>query len=420
MLENLERLFPLYPKKIKQLLRFLYENDLELYLVGGSVRDLLDSGKLGFDQDFEVQSRSNMASQQWRDHLDKVMPLAAKEFDLSIEKLKFNIYRMECEEYDLEFAPARKEVYPKDKKVFGHSDFKVELLPNAPVSKSWQRRDFTLNAMGVKFDLSGPRSKTEFLDPYQGIEDLKTRVLRPVSEDFQKDPVRFLRSLRFSRKLHLTFGLELKEKLGQFNLQLLTQEALKRECLKDYAPVEFLFKFFELVDEYGVEISSDSMVDLQNAVRKLKELDLKNLHVPDFYASLSLLWCNGFEWNESDFLAFSLFWGGRKKIAKRLYNQYLILEETPEKILELSSVEELRRSPFYGQLKKLLEFFESSEWESFREVIPEKTSSALASLLKLQDVSTLKEKYDKNLNDQQGAQRGDLKLLQFIQSLRKS
>jgi tRNA nucleotidyltransferase/poly(A) polymerase len=420
MLENLERLFSLYPKKIKQLLRFLYDNDLELYLVGGSIRDLLDSGKWGFDQDFEVQSRSDMGPQQWRDHLDKVMPLAAKECDLSIEKLKFNVYRMEYEEYDLEFAPARKETYPKGKKVFGHSDFKIELLPNAPVEQRWCRRDFTVNAMGVKFDLSGPRSKTEFLDPFQGVEDLKARILRPVSEDFHKDPVRFVRSLRFSRKLHLAFGSELVEMLGHFNLQLLTQEALKRECLKDQAPVEFLYNFFELVDNYRVEISSDSMLDLQNAVRKLKKLDLKNLYVPDRYSSLSLLWHHSLEWNEADFLAFNLFWGGKKKLAKRVYTQYLILEETPEKVLELSSVEELRRSPFYGQLKKLLEFFESSEWESFREVIPEKTSSALASLLKLQDVSTLKEKYDKNLNDQQGAQRGDLKLLQFIQSLRKS
>lgn len=416
MNEKIAGFFSHYPKAIKKLLRFLAKYDLELYLVGGSVRDFVDSDHFGYDHDFEIQSSKKMTGVQWEAHIDEVMRRAAEEFGLPIERLKFHIHRLKYEDFDLEFAPAREELYSDKQKVFGHSDFKVSLLVQAPVEKSWRRRDFTLNAMGIYFDLSGPRSKAKFLDPYRGLEDLKSRTLRPVSEDFHKDPVRFVRSLRFSRKLAMKFGRDLKEKLSQFSLELLSFEALRREALKDPAPVEFLVNFFELVEDFKVRLPAQ-MSDLKSSISELKNLDLKRMQAPQLYAVLDLFWQQNLDWNESEFLAFTLFWGGKKKEALRVYKIYQIINDFPDELFKFKSSQELRRHPYYGQLKKLVEFFESPSWTPLAAVVP--SSCEIAGIKKM-DPQEFQAQAKKKLQSYKGAERGDQKLLCFLELLKDS
>jgi len=63
------------------------------------------------------------------------------------------------------------------------------------------RRDLTINAM-AQSDLG------EVIDPYNGQQDLKNRLLRHVSPAFEEDPLRVLRVARFAAKL-ASFGFTL-------------------------------------------------------------------------------------------------------------------------------------------------------------------------------------------------------------------
>lgn len=421
MLEKVESFFSHYPKKLKELLRFLGGQNLELYLVGGSVRDFLDTGKFGTDHDFEIQSSADLSAEEWKVYVDEVMDQAADKFQLSIEKLKFNIHRLSFTDgdtdYDLEFAPARLELYDTHQKVYGHSDFKVQLLAQLSVHESWSRRDFSVNAMGFYFNLEGPRSKLEFIDPFNGLQDLKQRVLRPVGADFHRDPVRFVRSLRFSRKLKMKFGEHLKKQLALFNLQRLSPESLKREALKDGAPVDFLKQFFRLAKEHRIELPSDAL-DLKAAVEKLTDFKLDSFNRPGIDLGTSLLWNPKLDWSELEFLSFTLFWGGKKKEVSRHFKVYEILVSLPEDLLSLDSVDSLRRHSHYGQLKKLLGFFESDSWPRLCEKLPEKTSYFWPPRLKSLNSLEFKQQAKEKTRDVDALKKAEQKLYFFLTCLR--
>jgi tRNA nucleotidyltransferase (CCA-adding enzyme) len=61
------------------------------------------------------------------------------------------------------------------------------------------RRDFTINA--ISYD---PLTK-EIIDPYNGREDLKNKILRHTSDSFSDDPLRLLRAMQFGAR----FGFDL-------------------------------------------------------------------------------------------------------------------------------------------------------------------------------------------------------------------
>jgi tRNA nucleotidyltransferase (CCA-adding enzyme) len=72
----------------------------------------------------------------------------------------------------------------------GHKDFEVFTSPFISVGEDLARRDFTGNAMAVNL------ATGDLIDPYRGSEDLKSGVLKTVSDrSFPEDPLRILRAL---------------------------------------------------------------------------------------------------------------------------------------------------------------------------------------------------------------------------------
>jgi tRNA nucleotidyltransferase (CCA-adding enzyme) len=74
----------------------------------------------------------------------------------------------------------------------------VEFDPKISPQDAASRRDFTLNAL--MFD---PRTG-EYLDFFDGREDLEQRVLRHTSAAFVEDPLRVLRGMQFAARFNLT------------------------------------------------------------------------------------------------------------------------------------------------------------------------------------------------------------------------
>jgi tRNA nucleotidyltransferase (CCA-adding enzyme) len=144
---------------------------MEVYLVGGAVRDQL-LGLPVHERDWVV--------------------VGARPEDLEREG-----YMSVGREFPVFLHPQTKEEYALarlERKVApGYRGFTTQFSPDVTLEEDLKRRDLTINAMAQK-------SSGEIIDPYNGQKDLNDRVLRHVSEAFVEDPVRILRLARFAAR----------------------------------------------------------------------------------------------------------------------------------------------------------------------------------------------------------------------------
>jgi tRNA nucleotidyltransferase (CCA-adding enzyme) len=81
----------------------------------------------------------------------------------------------------------------------GHRGFTVEGDPTMSIEDAARRRDFTINA--IAFD---PLTD-QYIDPFNGREDLRTRMLRAVDlRTFGEDSLRVLRAIQFAARFECT------------------------------------------------------------------------------------------------------------------------------------------------------------------------------------------------------------------------
>ena len=144
---------------------------MEVYLVGGAVRDRL----LGWP----VRERDWVVVGALPEDLERQGYVSVgREFPVFL-------HPQTREEYAL--ARLERKVAP------GYRGFTTRFSPDVTLEEDLRRRDLTINAMAE--DASG-----EIIDPYGGQRDLRARLLRHVSEAFVEDPVRVLRVARFAAR----------------------------------------------------------------------------------------------------------------------------------------------------------------------------------------------------------------------------
>jgi tRNA nucleotidyltransferase (CCA-adding enzyme) len=81
----------------------------------------------------------------------------------------------------------------------GYTGFTCYAAPDVTLEEDLLRRDLTINAIARSAD-------GELIDPYNGRQDLESKVLRHVSNAFSEDPLRVLRVARFAARFaHLGF-----------------------------------------------------------------------------------------------------------------------------------------------------------------------------------------------------------------------
>ena len=144
---------------------------MEVYLVGGAVRDRL----LGLP----VRERDWVVVGARPQELERqgYLPVG-KEFPVFL-------HPDTREEYAL--ARVERKVAP------GYKGFTTQFSPEVTLEEDLKRRDLTINAMAQ--DVDG-----NVVDPFKGRADLEARVLRHVSDAFVEDPVRILRLARFAAR----------------------------------------------------------------------------------------------------------------------------------------------------------------------------------------------------------------------------
>ncbi len=94
-----------------------------------------------------------------------------------------------------EYALARTE----RKTARGYHGFEFHTAPGVTLEEDLARRDLTINAIAKGTD-------GKLIDPFNGVTDLKARVLRHVSMAFAEDPVRILRVARFAARFGFTIA----------------------------------------------------------------------------------------------------------------------------------------------------------------------------------------------------------------------
>ncbi len=158
-----------------------------LYLVGGTVRDLLTGGEPSdFDFDFDATTPAAPADikrclEGWAD----AIWTQGERFG-TIGAIK---RAADGSERVYEITTHRAEVYQDDSR-------KPDVVFSDRIETDLSRRDFTVNAMALELTAESP----ELVDPFDGVADLMTRTLRtPLSPEvsFTDDPLRMLRAARF-------------------------------------------------------------------------------------------------------------------------------------------------------------------------------------------------------------------------------
>ena len=130
-----------------------------------------------------------------------------------------------------------------------YRDVEVRADPNLPIEEDLSRRDFTINAMAWNI------ATHQLIDPYDGRDDLKRRVIRCVGnpvERFQEDATRMLRAVRFSVQLGFTIEPDtlegIRDRLQLLNDEFVTpREVIAQELVAGFAsaPAQLLVLLHE-------------------------------------------------------------------------------------------------------------------------------------------------------------------------------
>ena len=153
---------------------------ISLYLVGGSVRDLLLKRPI---RDLDLVTEGDLKQNAL---------LFAQAIGAQISQVsQFGTVKLLIGETVIDVAGARIERYPFPGSL-------PEVWPGS-IQNDLSRRDFTINAIAVNLI---PGSYGEILDPFNGIKDLNSSIVRILhSRSFIDDPTRILRAVRYESRL---------------------------------------------------------------------------------------------------------------------------------------------------------------------------------------------------------------------------
>jgi tRNA nucleotidyltransferase (CCA-adding enzyme) len=216
--------------------------ELDAYLVGGSVRELVSGVEPAGDLDVAVDGE-----------LDPVLERLGVP---ATRHARFETATVDLDGQGVDLARTRAETYP-------HPGALPEVEP-ASIDRDLGRRDFTVNAMALRL-----REPVELLDPFGGRADLGSGVLRVLHDDsFTDDPTRAIRAARYAARL----GLEPDEKtlglLRRTDLDAVSADRRDAELARLAAEDEAA-RGFDLLARWGLLALAPGTVPLIDAVDRL-------------------------------------------------------------------------------------------------------------------------------------------------------
>ena len=225
------------PSILEEILKDLQKIGATPILVGGSVRDHFLNIPI---KDYDVEIFGI-------DSLEIIQNCLQKYGSIKSVGKSFGVLTLRVNDYDFDFSLPRIE-----KKVGNsHQDFNVTTNANLSFKEAALRRDFTINAIGYDF------SKKEFLDPFDGIKDIKNRTIKHINDNtFVEDSLRVYRAVGFASRFDFKIEEKTKELCKQIvlknELEYLPKERIYEEFKKLFLKSSKPSIAFELMRELGV------------------------------------------------------------------------------------------------------------------------------------------------------------------------
>ncbi len=201
---------------LKQISKIARENKIDVYAVGGYVRDFLLK-KQGKDIDFVVLGDGI--------EFARLLKKKLKAGGFVIYE-RFGTAMIQYDDHKLEFVGARSERYSPDSR--------KPVVQAADLTADLRRRDFTINALLMHLD---EEKFGEIFDPLNGRADLAQRILRtPLAPEvtFYDDPLRIMRAIRFATQLNFEIEAQTFTALSKMRdrLKIISQERITEELIK--------------------------------------------------------------------------------------------------------------------------------------------------------------------------------------------
>lgn len=245
------------------------EENLEAYVIGGFVRDLI-LGRPSKDIDIVV--------------IGNGLDLAEKAGkNLRVKKVSyfknFGTAQFLYKDLDVEFVGARKESYRRDSR--------KPIVEDGTLQDDQNRRDFTINALALSLHAD---NFGELIDPFGGLKDLEEGIIQtPLepSKTYSDDPLRMMRAVRFAAQLDFKIERESLEAISENadRLEIISRERIMDElnkiilCDKPSRGFKLLFAtkllhqfFLEMVKLHGIE-TIDGKSHKDNFYHTLEVLD---------------------------------------------------------------------------------------------------------------------------------------------------
>jgi len=234
----------------KLLANIAEKNQIEAYVIGGFVRDLLLDRP---SKDIDIVVLGNGI---------EFAELAAKQLNAKVSVFKnFGTAMLRYQDLEIEFVGARKESY--------RADSRKPIVENGTIKDDQLRRDFTINALAISLNKANYGA---LVDPFNGVSDLRAQIIKTPLEPeltFSDDPLRMMRGIRFASQLSfeieaetLTAIAKQKSRISIVSKERITDE-LNKIILSPVPSVGFKYLFDtgllhlifpQMANLYGVEI----------------------------------------------------------------------------------------------------------------------------------------------------------------------
>jgi poly(A) polymerase len=159
--------------------------DVQAYVVGGFVRDLILKRP---SKDIDIVCVGSGIE------LAELVAQGSGIEGINLAVFKnFGTAMLNLDGWEVEFVGARRESYSRDSR--------KPIVEDGTLEDDQNRRDFTINAMAISLNTN---NFGELLDPFDGVADLRRKIIRTPLEPaitFSDDPLRMMRAIRFASQL---------------------------------------------------------------------------------------------------------------------------------------------------------------------------------------------------------------------------
>ncbi|MCE7060892.1 CCA tRNA nucleotidyltransferase [Dyadobacter sp. CY343] len=245
------------------------ELDVEAYVIGGFVRDLILKRN---SKDIDIVSIGSGI-----ELAELVASQLGPDVFVSIYK-SFGTAQIRQGDLEIEFVGARKESY--------RADSRKPAVEDGTLADDQNRRDFTINAMGISLK---KESFGELIDPFDGVKDLKKKIIRtPLGPEitFSDDPLRMMRAIRFASQLNFDIEADTFDAIVKMKdrISIVSAERISDELNKIILSKTPSYGFKLLFHSGLLAIIFPEMIELQG----VENIEGKG-HKDNFYHTLQVL-----------------------------------------------------------------------------------------------------------------------------------